>query len=1816
MKNFYVSTLSGCIRGQCKSAANDSRLLFMVPGLTGSDTALLLADCKDIATEYSRQLVFRIADECRTATGWTPADIASLHDNFAGGNLTQYRNDETDGRLVVLVGVDLAADRGSLADFYRRGADALFAETMGGTFQPWVKEWLGAFGLEASKEWKVAWDTVLGVLADDASLLYVSRLLESVPEDEEIGSEQEAMEALLRRIEPNLSAFAKKARKPGRQTFRYYVNAATAFFNYGAFLDEAARTKALKAIDDFEKKDPPPALDEAPFASREELLAALRGYIDTRDTARLDELRRADFIAINDQILKARPPKDKTRKGPKDTLQKLSGSPLEVLLLGVWRTFGEFVAQTKDGENVGAIPERIEITGVHFRHDVTEQAPSDEIEELCRERLRCLLGGLDEMLGRIRLHLDAENQEPEVSVSSNLIPEEGLSVKPAKASEPYFEFHVVLSGPGGTPKIRRRFALRLPDIHPYRLADDLLGRAKDSMEDRATEVGLVPVFHLPYYRELLLSREGEETSRVLDAALRAQESDKFLSNIFTHDWRANAAVKPMRGLLDELSRKFREFLRDCREKGLHAVIGQEATIPFVKAYQDAVEAFAYGGDGVPIGATDAREVGAMLMRAFLFVDDEREGTDIDTWGVEKFESSALVTILHPALVEMLQAQWVFLLDAFAKSVEAEFARGRGAKTFKDRVWTAFADLAAVKAPLVGLPVTESGKFVVTDPGSALVFRIGSLPQGTELAATRFLTRYNQIDDDEIADEDLVRETSESRLLCRTLCDFFRLHAGAKDGLTLAVFRNEDIQPILAGIDAYVRFLEREMPPENRVERYSIRLTVFSESSDTSVVAQWLSAWQDYIESKDDASGPYADCDFSVSHRLVGQGVEGVRQFAKTIRSDVDADVFVLYDFIRPDNQGCVFEKAAPYVTTNNSIKFPILEQSQCASTKPNERFRRSQIVSNRQFKVADAHANLSARVKDPGVHAGDRHIVLATGDYTPWRDVVDAAHETSEWVMAVDPLIDRALVAQSDGGGNGLKRELIGFGSGVGQHGESNYTISTQQYRLGELKDRLLSAMRGVFPYGSPDRDARVAQTLLDEAKELSGLSLVRAIGPGEYVRDFLAYGILHRIVPLDPAAHLCDRLFSIDAYRHWFDLAADDNRHPDLLWLRADIVGDELKLHASLIECKMGKSQNMAGHLEKAKTQIENGIRVLRPLFAPLGGNVATTRPDRRYWHLQLHRMIASAAPSSQDKSSFLLAMENLADGKFEIEWDAAVYTFVTDETRGPELEQIEILTITPDGDGDSMDVPVFQSGYAFIDAVCQPEAKAKLVWKDTIDLADGFSADYGIREDRLMDEDDEAEDEKEGEPQDFDANDDDDGESPDAKPMDEETVVAVPSIAVESSEEVPPLPVQMESSSVSPTSTEQSGTNNISAHVQPSPSVDVQTAPPNTVPSVAATIPKAIPDRILLGKTKTGKEVFWEFGHPKLNNRHFLIFGNSGMGKTYAIQAILAELARKGQNSLIADYTNGFLNKQLQESFLNAVNPLQYIVKKTGLPINPFRKGTDDDGCGGTLEESEWDVATRVTSIFNSVYNLGDQQQSVLIDAIQTGMSAKPDFGMADLIPALEAFIDDGIHQQASLKSVISKLKPFVAAKLFRDGATIGWDEIFADAERLCQVFQMTMLDRTTYLLLTEFVLWDLYSTARMAWGEKTPHVIVLDEVQNLDQSLDSPLGKFLTEGRKFGLCLIAATQTLSNLKDDEKARLFQSAHKLFFKPADSELKRYSELVKSAAQSGTAEEWKARLSSLSKGQCISIGPAAEGDSFKVRVFTIDVTSLEDRGF
>ena len=105
----------------------------------------------------------------------------------------------------------------------------------------------------------------------------------------------------------------------------------------------------------------------------------------------------------------------------------------------------------------------------------------------------------------------------------------------------------------------------------------------------------------------------------------------------------------------------------------------------------------------------------------------------------------------------------------------------------------------------------------------------------------------------------------------------------------------------------------------------------------------------------------------------------------------------------------------------------------------------------------------------------------------------------------------------------------------------------------------------------------------------------------------------------------------------------------------------------------------------------------------------------------------------------------------------------------------------------------------------------------------------------------------------------------------------------------------------------------------------------------------------RVLIGKDKrTNEEVYWEFGNKKLPNRHMLITGNSGTGKTYCIQALLLELSKKNVSSVIFDYTDGFtpskLEKEFKDYLCDRVNKI--ILLQNKFPINPFRFQNIDAG------------------------------------------------------------------------------------------------------------------------------------------------------------------------------------------------------------------------------------------------------------------------------
>jgi len=1731
------------------------------------------------------------------------------------GNLTYYRNlPAKPGKtnLIVLCGADRITDAGSLADFHRCDLDVVWNVEMKGSFQTWVGEKLKSIGLGTVETAELReFDRLLLPLLDHgkADLLSIGEWLATLdlsPSD----SARDALKIMLGRFDafqlPKFTGFPL-GRK--RATLSPYIEKANAFFAYTMFLDAKEREKATKAVDKmlaviaagedtgvrFEDQDV-----LGPYANAQEFLSGLKNYILTEDREDRERLKQCDFVTIVDKILKFRGKTEEKEK--KDTLHKLSGGPVEVVLHAVWQTFREF---GRDKRFPDAQVQGIEIVADRFKHDYENADDSEEIDatadrtESARKYLLRLLGGVDKLVAA-RLELPGSGGE-NLTVTSNLAVDEIPCVY-GKTAEPQFEFSVKLAHTGDAGPYRRRFAWRLPEIQSYRLAEALLHWARNALNaDRST--WKLPVFHLPYYEELLRATDDEETRRVMLHCVRdARPDDSKVTNLLGREWLASNDV--LLTPLKALAERYALFVQAAFEHGLHATLFSDKWAELRQAHAAACRFLVQDPNGAE------SQMAAMLLRAFLVV--QRRGSQLGTaWGTEPFERSGVATVLHPATLEMLEAHVLFLFSCFNAAGALEIRREDRRKAFAENIWSGYVDLASIQSPVMGLLYNEDQNLDTNVRSHELIHRIGSPADREATLSTRLLVRYdNSNEDEQVADAEMFRESRESKLLYRLMTDYFRLHPHARDGLNLAVFRNQDIQPIIAAVHQYLNKLADEkdrryyvLSPERR-KPYAIGVTIFTESGDDVDVARWIEQWQERWEAAETENKfqAYRRCRFSVAHRIVEARQLGA--FQRLINDSFEADIAVLYDFIGAGQGGNRFAEVAPFDIRTRTLKFPILEKSCCAVRHPTDSFKRFRVISNRQFALGTLHAEVLHRLKNQGVQPGKEFVILGVGDFAPWRGVVDALHAKAEWVICIDPSMDERLI-KIPAGGRTREREIIGFGSGVGSHGEANYTISTEQFSLADVQVRLAASIQEVYGgSGWTVEDCQsAAKGVLREARELSGLSLVRATGVGHYIRDFMAYSLTRKMLR-EKRTVLCDHLVSLDAYRHWFDLA-DDERRPDLMWLTAWLDADNrvcLKIH--LIECKV--AQQSDEHLLKARAQINNGLRVLIPAFAPRATQDGATlrednRPDQRYWWLQLHRLVTSKAEIEiNQQAQVLSALERLAEGDYAIDWGASVFAFWNDDNsdgtkRVGTWKPIESKDLTAD---------IYAIGSEFVRKLAVDGSSSSLTWAEWYERAREASGNVCDNLDDIefppSDDDDEDmpqwdeqqdREESDAEPDGVELPDTHEIEPAIPEPIPEPVVTApVPTL------DVVPLP---------PT-----------AHVAP---VDVITDAEVTPVVVTA---RQIPDRILLGKTVNGtKPVYWEFGHPELANRHMLIFGTSGMGKTYAIQCVLSELGCAGQNSLIIDYTDGFISSKLEKATVACLKPEQHYIQKKPLPISPFKAQVSEEA-GMTFSDPPISIAKRVAAIFKSVYELGNQQFPVLIDAINEGVEHSGDaFTMAKLLEVLQTYIDDDIHATGTVRTTISKLKPFIQSNPFADDKNgIGWAELFSDATARCHVFQFFRVDRHSARALIEFVLWDLYAFVSSFGNKHLPRVVVLDEVQNLDLGPDAPVAKYLTEGRKHGLALITATQTVKGVggvNDARVSRFFQAEHKLFFKPTENEMREHAQLLHNAISNVSVQDWASRLASLQIGECWSLGRSLNETTGRLvfQAQRIRITPLEERG-
>ena len=1822
----FSQSIATAVDGMLR-ARQDGRTLVTLPSYPAPFTLAIAHRLTELAKIHCAHLQIKIA--LNTLRDWTPDEqkTARAHDwNDTRGNLTYYRNSlNANGKsLVVLCGADKVTDTAGLEAFTFCDEQFLWKTRRKDLFQDWLTSRFADAGLEVPKD-----DAMIRVedllaslrILPSGGLLKMSQWLD----DMDMTGVQSGKELLLRLLNkldmfdlPNCQGFAgSKARK----NFSQYAKAAQPFFEYASLIrsrDRAAARKAVTvALELLEQDDPRMrSLADTPeaicpgYASGEDFLRGLLRYIDNEDPEERKKLRACDFVFLHDKVLRCRKTESRT---PKEKPKKLYGPLLESLLSSLWYTLA---AYSKKSNELGYIkPGYLLLSGESyaFAHEGSSQDKSLSAEVCARahEQLGHLLDGIDQVV-EVYLGTGEENFP---QVRSQLLTD--TLKKEATRKTPNFCFAVqVAESAGAEALFTAHFSWVIPEKHGDRLNAELVRRAADDTKENTEP--FLPVYHLAYYEEMLLAPDDEDTREIVRHSLRDGGDAPFAQNLLEGDW--GSRDDPLLKSLKSLAKEYTAFVRHAADtslvRAIHLKDGYSVT-PWKSLKGAYEEALQKGRDQAALGTSD---LVSMLMRAFLVINRPQPEQG-DSWRISGYEPSAIVTALHPALLEQMEARTVFLCASFRYVCKQALSKEK--PVFLPRFWHRYISMAKMHAPLCTLLRTPDKRLASELRGDGYIHKIGHIehPQANTLA-TRLHSEGARFQE-KLSDTDLYEESDESMLLDRLLQQYYDLRPHAWDGISLAIFRNTSIQPVIAGLHAFLQRLEKD--PQHglatRATPYDVRLVFFSKSNDATDLRVWLTHWQSRWEAarNDDTettNSCYRHCQISVSHRLVRTSED---MEAMLRQSRLDVDIALLYGILDLSEIHSHFVDIENFDLTTMHLKFPILEKKYCPSRQERAKLTRSRIISRRQFSIASLHAGLLHALHTKDAHSKSS-LVISTGDFTVWKDAIAALHKAAEWVICIDPVMDEALIR--DSAPSRHERDIIAFGSGVGSHGEANYTISSEQLSCQDLRAHISSRLATLYGGHAPDTATcdTMAGNLL-RAEKLAGMALIRAASLRDrHIHDFLAYSLSRRLLQAPDA--ICDAMISLDAYRHWFP-SSEENR-PDLLWITGEERNGRFHLHAALIECKLGRADDSL--VWKAHTQLRSGLNLLEPLFRPSQLNeLDDTRPDRRYWWHQLHRVITSGLYAEKEAEALQLAgwLEQLAEGQFSMEWEALLLTYWTDDddvqARWTDRWNINGIPARQCVIGRPLQIrlaleeesPEFWTSFQSQDQAQDGEDR----YPDPFDPIPAAPA-----VDATPAEDESAQDGYDGE-------DDDDVPDWDRNYLPPSALEGVPPLTPEQEEafesfwnqddedtgdDGPDSPTGDGSAQPGPTATADGG-----------PSSDgTPDGQDSTLCAVAdkgagdggASITLSstpVPEQILLGKDKSGRDIHWRFRDAL--NRHLVIFGSSGNGKTYAIQCLLAELARQGLNTLVLDYSQSFApNEILPPVSRYFPEERQHFVFDQPLPLNPLTRQPLQYG-NRYFDESPLNVADRITDIFKKVFNLGTQQVNTLRDAVTSCLQDNKATTLLDVEMMLDTFREDGRHTKSAVDTLQSHVHNFVLTNPFtapRD--TAGWERVYGATPACNHVFQLANIAPLFAAGIIEFVLWDLFFHVQRGNTPATPRVVVLDEIQNLSMQSGSPVDKILREGRKFGIGLIAATQSFAGIKSS-LSLLNQAAYKLYFRPADNEMSECGKQLHDVDSSLSAAAWKERLTRLRRGECFIVGPATAQER---PVRFVKIASMEERGF
>lgn len=333
-----------------------------------------------------------------------------------------------------------------------------------------------------------------------------------------------------------------------------------------------------------------------------------------------------------------------------------------------------------------------------------------------------------------------------------------------------------------------------------------------------------------------------------------------------------------------------------------------------------------------------------------------------------------------------------------------------------------------------------------------------------------------------------------------------------------------------------------------------------------------------------------------------------------------------------------------------------------------------------------------------------------------------------------------------------------------------------------------------------------------------------------------------------------------------------------------------------------------------------------------------------------------------------------------------------------------------------------------------------------------------------------------------------------------------------------------------------------------------------------------------------------------PGQDNDSYVILGESGYGKSVAAQSIVLQKANQSYGVLSIDIHDSSAPEHLFPTFRKSFEQLSLRIDGYITPI-PTTLLEPLHYADGTME-SPADLSYTISNIITKYIKLSRTETAAFSDSLEYVISNLDD--NPDIFPAILKTLDE-FDTKAS-RSASAHLAPLLRHNVFRNQPIKRHSGI--------EIINLSKFPPLFQKVIADLLLFDEFRTASQ--GGQPPRYIHIDEMQNLSIDKDCYLGKILTEGRKYALNVILASQSIREFNASERTMLCQANHKLFFHPALLEVKYYAELLSSPQHRAEISDL---LRNLDVGQCVFQGPIYIGEDTKPTraPICVNVSHLED---